>query len=324
MILYIAIFLILFCIVLSTVLLLTRSSHEENALSYRIIAVLKSRGNSVEDFPLNENSKGKKQRNASIAQKETLYRNSSLRKIDKIIQQAHVSTSVRRILGYIVICFLAAFLGTYFIFHLPLASSIGALCAAYLPIGYLQFIRKRRLVRFDAQLPACIDICARSLRAGHSIVAAIHVVTEQAVGPAKIEFQEVLKKQNYGLPLRDALLEMLDRVPSPDLRVFVTGILVQKDTGGNLVEILERTVSVIRERIRIQGEVRTNTAQGRLTGWILCLLPIFILCMINLMNPGYSSVLFHDPQGKKFLYIGLGLLTAGAVTIRQIVHGIEV
>ena len=101
-------------------------------------------------------------------------------------------------------------------------------------------------------------------------MAAISIVAEQAVEPAKTEFGEVFKKQNYGLPLRDALMQLLDRVPSQDLRVLVTGMLVQKDTGGNLAEILDRILFVIRERLRIQGEIRTHTAQGRMTGWILC------------------------------------------------------
>ncbi len=119
-------------------------------------------------------------------------------------------------------------------------------------------------------------------------------------------------------------MQMLDRVPSQDLRVLVTGILVQKDTGGNLAEILDRILFVIRERMRIQGEIRTHTAQGRLTGWILCALPIVMLVLINIINPGYSSVLFNDPMGRKLLYAGVVLLGVGGLIIRKIVNGIEV
>jgi tight adherence protein B len=150
------------------------------------------------------------------------------------------------------------------------------------------------------------------------------MIAEQAVEPAKSEFAEVFRKQNYGLPLRDALMELLDRVPSQDLRVFVTGILVQKDTGGNLAEILDRIIHVIRERLRIQGEIRTHTAQGRLTGWILCALPIVMLVLINVINPGYSKVLLDDPLGRKLLYVGVGLLCLGGFLINQIINGIEV
>jgi tight adherence protein B len=124
--------------------------------------------------------------------------------------------------------------------------------------------------------------------------------------------------------MRNALLQLLDRVPSPDLRVLVTAIMVQKDTGGNLVEILDRTVFVIRERLRIQGEIRVETAQGRLTGWILTALPVVMMVLLNLVNPGYSSILFHDELGRKLIYISLGMLGVGSLIIRKIVNGIEV
>jgi tight adherence protein B len=119
-------------------------------------------------------------------------------------------------------------------------------------------------------------------------------------------------------------MQLLDRVPSQDLRVLVTGILVQKDTGGNLAEILDRILFVIKERLRIQGEIRIHTAQGRMTGWILCALPIVMLGVINIINPGYSNVLFTDPTGKKMLYTGVGLLALGGLIIRKIINGIDV
>ena len=102
----------------------------------------------------------------------------------------------------------------------------------------------------------------------------------------RAEFAEVFRQQNFGLPLREALMQLLDRVPSQDLRVLVTGILVQKDTGGNLTQILDRTAAVIRERMKLKGDIRVHTAQGRMTGWILCLLPVVMLVMINVVNLG--------------------------------------
>jgi tight adherence protein B len=156
------------------------------------------------------------------------------------------------------------------------------------------------------------------------MVASINTVAEQSAEPVKTEFGEVFRQQNYGMPLRDALNQMLDHVPSQDLKVLVTGMLVQKETGGNLAEILDRTASVIRERLRIQGEIRTHTAQGRLTGWILCSLPIVMLFMINFINPGYTNILINTPIGHKLIYLGIGLLGIGAMAIRQIINGIEV
>ena len=165
---------------------------------------------------------------------------------------------------------------------------------------------------------------ARALRAGHSMSAAIEMVSKDSVEPAASEFSEVFKQQNFGLPMREALTQMLDRVPSQDLRVLVTAILVQRETGGNLVEILDRTVSIIRERLRIQGEIRTQTAQGRMTGWILSALPVLMLLLINVLNPGYSHVLLSDPVGHKMIYVAVGLITIGTIVINRIVNGIEV
>jgi len=216
------------------------------------------------------------------------------------------------------------FLLFYFITSFFLLSLAAGLVAGYLPVAVLRFQRGRRLAAFNAQLPDCIETCARALRAGHSIVSAIDVVAEQATEPARTEFGEVFKKQNYGLPLRDALLQMLERVPSSDLQVLVTGILVQKDTGGNLAEIMDRISAVIRDRMRIQGDIKIHTAQGRLTGWILFLLPVVMMLVINIVNPGYSDVLLSDPMGKKILYAGLILLAVGGLLIRNIVNGIEV
>jgi tight adherence protein B len=201
--------------------------------------------------------------------------------------------------------------------------AVGAVLSL-LPFGILSLKRTRRVNAFDAALPECIDMLARALRAGHSVVSALEMLADNAQEPAAFEFGEVFKQLNLGLPMRNALLQLLDRVPSPDLRVLVTAIMVQKDTGGNLVEILDRTVFVIRERLRIQGEIRVETAQGRLTGWILTALPVVMMVLLNLVNPGYSSILFHDELGRKLIYISLGMLAVGSLVIRKIVNGIEV
>jgi tight adherence protein B len=220
-----------------------------------------------------------------------------------------------------------AFVGcffTYLFFPLLPVAIAAAIAAAYCPFLFLRLQRNRRIAAFNKGLPDAIDMMARSLRAGHSMIASISIVAEHAVEPVSTEFAEVFRKQNFGLPIRDALMELLERIPSQDMRVLATAILVQKDTGGNLAEILDRTVKVIRERLRIHGEIRTHTAQGRMTGWILCALPVVMLVLINMVNPGYSDVLFHDPFGRTLLYGGAVLLAIGAFMIRAIVNGIEV
>jgi tight adherence protein B len=218
----------------------------------------------------------------------------------------------------------AACFFTYLFIPMLVVALLAAGVAAYSPFLVLEIKRKRKIAAFNQHLPDAIDMIARSLRAGHSMIAAISIVAEHAVAPVGPEFAEVFRKQNFGLPIRDALMELLERIPSQDMRVLATAILVQKDTGGNLAEILDRTVKVIRERLRIQGEIRTHTAQGRMTGWILCALPVVMLVLINMVNPGYSDVLFHDPFGRDLLYVGIVLLIIGGLLIRAIVNGIEV
>lgn len=202
--------------------------------------------------------------------------------------------------------------------------TIAGFACAFAPILWLRIQRQRRIKAFEAALPQALEMFARSLRAGHAIPVSIGVLAEEAPEAVRQSFAELHRDQNYGLPLRDAFLTMLERTPSRDLRIFVTGVLIQKDTGGNLPDVMDRIVAVIRDRVRIQGEVRTHTAQGRLTGWILCLLPVLLMLLINLMSPGYSRLLFQDPIGRKLLYTAVTLLAIGAFTIRQIIRGIEV
>jgi tight adherence protein B len=147
----------------------------------------------------------------------------------------------------------------------------------------------------------------------------IELVAEQSPEPLASEFVQVFQQQRLGLHFRDALLQMADRVPSKDLQFLITAILVQKETGGDLTEILARASHVIRERVRIEGEVRTRTAQGRLTGWILSLLPVILLALISIITPDYSTTLFHDPLGQKMLYTGVALIIVGSLIIRKIV-----
>jgi len=193
------------------------------------------------------------------------------------------------------------------------------LVGAMIPYVWLRMKCDRRLKAFVVALPDAIELMARSLRAGHSMNSSIELIAEQAPEPLASEFAQVYKQQRLGLQFRDALLHMGTRIPSRDLQFLITAILVQKETGGDLTEILDRTAHVIRERVRIEGEVHTRTAQGRLTGWILALLPVFMLVVINILNPGYSNLLFHDPTGQKLLYGSAILIILGGFTIRRIV-----
>ncbi len=206
----------------------------------------------------------------------------------------------------------------------PSVEIVAVVVLGSLPWVRVIWARSRKMKAFNHNLPEGIDMLARALRAGHAMPSAIEMVGNDAPPAIAPDFAEVFRQQNFGLPMRDALLQMLDRVPSPDLRVLVTAILVQRETGGNLVEVMDRTVFLIRERQRIQGDIRIQTAQGRLTGWILSLMPIGLMGILNLIDPGYSKILLTDPLGRKLCYVGLALIVVGALIIRQIVNGVDV
>ncbi len=255
---------------------------------------------------------------------QTIGRYISMQALQKWISQAALNTTASALLVQTAAAAVIGFLVTLFFAPFIAAEVPGALVCAAIPWARIAFCRSRRLSAFEKALPHAIDMMARSLRAGHSTSGAIEIMAEGAPEPAGSEFSEVFRQQNFGLPLRDALMQLIDRVPSQDLRVLVTAIVVQRETGGNLVEVLDRTVFVIRERQRIQGEIRVQTAQGRLTGWILTLLPMIVMLMINVSDPGYSKPLFHDPFGHKLLGLCGVLILLGAFTINRIINSIDV
>lgn len=246
------------------------------------------------------------------------------KKLKTHIAQGAGSTTVANLIFLSLALAVAGFFIVFLFAPILPLELAGACILSCLPFGSISWKRSKRIRAFNAALPGAIDMMARALRAGHSMAAAIEMVSQDSVQPVASEFGEVFKQQNFGLPLREALMQMLDRVPSQDLRVLVTAILVQRETGGNLVEILDRTVFIIRERLRIQGEIRIQTAQGRMTGWILSALPVLMLLVINVLNPGYSRILLTNPIGQKLIYIGVGLIVIGTIVINRIVNGIEV
>ncbi len=242
------------------------------------------------------------------------------KKLQVLLIHANSSMSV----GGIVLACAGAALGCglfgFLFSHMFLLAAAATVAGAVIPYVLLRRKRNRRLKAFNTALPDAIDLMARSLRSGHSMNSSIEMIAEQSPEPLSSEFAQVFKQQRLGVHFRDALLQMGSRVPSRDLQFLITAILVQKETGGDITEILDRTAHVIRDRVRIEGEVRTRTAQGRLTGWILSLLPVIMLVLLNLVSPGYSSVLFHDPTGQKLLYTGGALILLGGLVIRKIVN----
>lgn len=196
---------------------------------------------------------------------------------------------------------------------------VGALLCFSLPWLWLYFKRAGRLKKFAAQLPDAMELVARALRAGHSLAAGMHVVAEEMPAPVSKEFGRVYEEQNLGIPLEEALNGMCVRVPNLDLKFFVTSVAIQRQTGGDLAEILDRIGHVIRERFKILGQVKALTAEGRLSGVVLIALPIGLFLMMMYMKPDYIELLWKDPMGVKMSIGAIVLMLIGSFAIKKIV-----
>ncbi len=238
--------------------------------------------------------------------------------IQKLIVQADMNIGVGT---FMLICAGAAVLGSVvaivFRFPAPLVP-LGAV-AGLLPSFFLTMRRSNRLKKFGAQLPDALELIARALRAGHSLASGFQLVSQEMPTPIATEFQRTYDEQNFGVPLEDALRNLGERVPNIDLGFFITAIAIQRQTGGDLAEILDKLGYVIRERFKLYGQVAALTAEGRLSGYILNALPILVLLALLKLNPNYVMLLFKDPLGFKML-MGAGVMQIlGAIAIRKIV-----
>jgi tight adherence protein B len=191
---------------------------------------------------------------------------------------------------------------------------------ACVPFGVVSYLRQKRLQKFEERFPEALDLLGRAVRAGHAFTTGLEMIAKESSEPIASEFRTTFEEQNFGLPLRDALLNMTERIPSIDVRFFVTALLIQKETGGNLAEILDGLARVIRDRFRIYREVRVRTAQGRLTAGILIALPIFMLIVLMVLNPTYMKVLFQDPRGSLILSVAAIMQVIGSMLIWKIIH----
>jgi len=189
-----------------------------------------------------------------------------------------------------------------------------------LPLVWLSFRRKRRMAKLANQLPDVFEMMSQALRAGHSLAGAIQLVYEQMPPPIATEFAQVYHEQNLGVKVEDALQSMATRVDSLDVRFFVTAVMIQRQTGGDLAEVLDNISGVIRERIELAGLVRGLTAEGRLSGWVLFALPAIVFVGSMYLNPEYGSVLLDDPRGQIMLMAAVGMQLMGIAMIRWIVN----
>jgi tight adherence protein B len=240
-------------------------------------------------------------------------------RLAQMIRQAGLKWQVSSVmLGSAGLGIVVAWIASLSIPSSVLSVILGAI-AASLPLLYLYVVREVRFRKCDALLPDAVDLMARGLRAGHAVPAVLEMVGQEIGEPLAGEFRILHEEQNLGLPLRDAMLNLVDRVPRDDMRFLATAILLQKETGGNLAAILDKTAFLARERARLYGQLRIYTAQGRITGWILCIAPFIMFGLMSMVNWKYERVLFTNPAGLKVVYMGLGMMLLGILVIRKII-----
>jgi tight adherence protein B len=196
----------------------------------------------------------------------------------------------------------------------------GGVVAAALPFMHVWWKRKKRLDHFLELLPDALELMSRALSAGHAFSEALHMVSEEMPEPIASEFRKAYEEQNLGLSLKLALANLMDRIPLLDLRMCVTAVLIQRETGGNLAEVLEKVAYTIRERFRIMGDLKTLTTSSRLSAWLLCGLPIFVAFAVTVMNPDYMTVLWKDPRGHYLIASALIMQITGMLIVRKILN----
>src|SRR5262245_17024512 len=202
----------------------------------------------------------------------------------------------------------------------PLIIPVFTILSGVLPLFWLLLRRRKRLRAFAKQLPDALELIARALRAGHSLASGFNLVAEEMNEPIGVEFQRVYEEQNLGIPMDEALANMTNRVPNLDLKFFCTALILQRQTGGDLAEILDKIGNLVRERFRIWGQVQALTGEGRLSGIVLLALPPVLFAVVYYLNPDYVMVLFTDPMGRKMLAGGVIMQFFGALVIRKIVN----
>jgi tight adherence protein B len=249
---------------------------------------------------------------------QLLLRLPGIQKLQLFIQQSAMDVTAGMLLTLALLAGWVAFL-IVIAFGLPiLAGLICGLIACIIPFLVIALKRQRRFLRFEEQFPDALDLLARAVRAGHAFTTGLDLIAKEMPSPLSEEFQRTYEEQNLGLPLRDALENLTSRMPLTDVRIFVTALVIQKESGGNLAEILDNIASVIRERFKLMRQVRVHTAQGRVSMYVLTAIGPIMCIMLYLTSPDYVKTLFTDPLGIKFVIAAIVLQVIGYFVIRKI------
>src|SRR5437763_7984140 len=239
-------------------------------------------------------------------------------RLKRMLDQADLRITVTRLLMFSLMAALLAGLAASMLTPALLVIVSAALIAAAVPFIHVCWKRRKRLNLFLEQLPDALELMSRALQAGHAFAESLHMISTEMPEPVATEFRKTYEEQNLGLSLKLALENLSERVPLLDLRLCVTAILIQRETGGNLAEILEKVAYTIRERFRILEDLKTLTTSSRMSAWILCGLPVFVALAVTVMNPEYMGVLWRDPRGHNLLFAAGFMQFTGMLIIRKI------
>jgi tight adherence protein B len=249
-----------------------------------------------------------------------LRRSARVSEIQKMLEQGGMGTRAGNFLGVSAVAGVACTFLAYILSRRVEVAWLGMLLGFVLPYAYASYRRNKRFEKFEELFPEAIDTLARAVRAGHAFTTALEMITDEVAEPVAGEFRQLYEEQKFGMPVRDALLNLTERMPLVDVKFFVTAVMLQRETGGNLAEILDNLSYVIRERFKIQRQVRVYTAQGRLTMALLMGMPPIIVTVMLILNKDFIRPLFADPIGHMLLVAGISLQTVGYFVIRKIIR----
>ena len=240
--------------------------------------------------------------------------------IQKLLDQAGIDLRVGNFFLFCVIGGIAGALVLLIATGIWSLAWVGFMVGLIAPYTYATVKRTKRFAKFEEIFPQAIDTLGRAVRAGHAFTTALEMISAEIPEPVATEFRKLFEEQKFGMPVRDALMNFVDRVPLVDVKFFVTAVMLQRETGGNLAEILDNLSYMIRERFKIMRQVRVYTAQGRLTMGLLMMLPPIIICIMLFMSPNFIKPLFNDPMGHAMIAGGITLQTIGYFVIRKIIQ----
>ena len=240
-------------------------------------------------------------------------------RIARLIEQAGIRTTTTTIVVASLVSACAFWFIVVLFVHAPFSGPVSACLGFSLPTLWLTRRRAVRIRKFEEQFPEALDMLSRAMRAGHAFQTALGTAGEELAEPVGAELKKVFDQQNFGLPLNDALRELAERIPLVDVKFFVTAIAIQRESGGNLAEILDNLAHVVRERFKVQRQVRTHTAHGRFTGFVLLALPAGLAVALSFIAPDQMNLLFTEPMGRMMIGVAIVMQTVGFFWIRKVI-----